>query len=118
MNNDCHFFDNMISKNYQNFIKILDKVDKSRELEIWKNIYDSSPEDVKTIILRIYNDDIIDTNVNDRPINLGARIWLKINDNDDLKNLFFNQMRDMRDTNGFCAQGRTNRFIQILFCLM
>jgi hypothetical protein len=118
MNNDCHFFDDTINKHYNDFVKHLDKVDKSKELEIWKNIYKSSPNDLKPVILRIFNDDLIDKNVNDRPLNLGARLWLKIYDNNDLKELFYNQLRDMRDTNGFCAQGRTNRFIQILFCLI
>lgn len=118
MNNDCHFYDKPIQNIYSELIKCLDIVNNEDEITIWRNILDSCPDDLKQVILKLYKEDIIDSNVNDRPRNLGARLWLKIRDNDDLKKIFFSQLRDMRDTNGYCPQGRTNRFIQVLFAYM
>jgi hypothetical protein len=118
MNNDCHFYDGPIKDTYHHWVSHLDNVDKNDEINIWKDILNITPDDLKSVILKLFNEDITDFNVGDRPRNLGARIWLKVKGNKDMEELFFNQLRDMRDTNGYCSQGRTNRFIQVLFACM
>lgn len=113
----CHYWDKTIQERYKEFVIHLDQISSQEEVEIWREILNYSPQ-LSHVLSRIYNEDVVDSNVDDRPRRLGAQIWKKINGNRDMQELFMNQMKELADTNGYCPQGRTNRFIQVLFAAL
>lgn len=112
MSTELHFYDSYINENIDDIIKDLPEITLEEEDEIWKKILEKSSNLPAVEILFHKND--YDPNAKCiRCRNLGARIFKVISSNEDFVSLFFEQIIDMMQTSGYCAQGQTNRYLQI-----
>lgn len=108
MSLDVHHYDSYIHQNLHQILKDLPEMSLEEENYIW-NIICQNP-----IAVFVSQKNDIDPNANSiRCRNLGARVFKKIMHNKDLVECFYQQFFDMYETNGFCPQGQTNRYIQV-----
>lgn len=119
MNLDVHQFDYWVKEKRQEIIdKYLPRIRDMNEIdteEIWNNIYQESKDysnEIKMCIERIKLQNDFDNNIQLFTKRLGAYVFTKISV--DMKPLFYLQFEDIHITNGYCAQGQTNRFLQVL----
>jgi len=83
----------------------------------WIEILENSKkytQDIQHLSFFVYKLNDIDTNLTKNGYDchrLGAQVWKIIKHNNDAKNLFMEQFKDM--STGYCAQGQTNRYLQI-----
>ena len=116
---NVHTYDSWISENKKQILEKI-KTDNLNIDNIWNEIFELSRKynpNVQEGVRRIYERNDYDINIQHYSRPIGAYVFSKIKDYPDLVSLFFIQFEDMLVTNGFCPQGQTNRYLQILFCL-
>ena len=116
---DTHNYDQWIRQNFNTTIlPRLPPITGDEVNFFWKEEIIPFAESTNHYILKdvvgyMYRLDDIDGNTQYSCNVLGAQVWKSIRDNADGIINFMQQFIDMHDTNGFCMQGRTNRYIQV-----
>ena len=116
---DTHNYDQWIRGNFKlKILPYLPLIDGDEVNQIWKEEIIPFAESTNHPILKdvvgyMYRLDDIDGNTQYSCNVLGAQVWKSIRDNADGIINFMQQFIDMHDTNGFCTQGRSNRYIQV-----
>ncbi len=124
---DTHYYDPYISSYFNKIIKYLPSLSKEEIKNEWIEIFNFSKDidselrkrDIRSFyeysVNKVMNDtDDFDGNIKYSCLKLGAQTWNLIKNNRDAITLFMEQFKDMYLTNGWCVNGRSNRYIQIL----
>ena len=114
---DTHNYDRWIHQNFHKIEKTLPEITKDEFFKYLNEIIELANESRIEVLIRYVPQTLrkndIDGNTNYSCNMLAARIWKTIRDNPDAMVLFLKQYIDMYETNGFCSQGQSNRYIQV-----
>jgi uncharacterized protein (DUF2461 family) len=114
---DVHQYDNWINSNKE-YIHQIVKIDEKDIDDVWQKIIHHSKKysaRVQKCVQRIYNSNDFDPNIGMHTKKIGSYVFNKLKE--EMYDIFYLQFDDIHSTNGYCPQGQTNRFLQVLFSI-